>query len=419
MRYIELLNQIETVLNDKDHSFLSYASLTEEALKIAIEAKNSLKPIIVVKENGYLSNRLKEILASYFDEDEIVSYLPEESLRAEEIASSFENRANRLNALYKIISDPKLKVIMVSPYGLIRHLPDKEELRSKIIRIRKDDVLDKAELIDRLKKLGYEKTSHVETPMTYASRGYIVDVFSINYDMPIRIEFFDDVIDSIRFFDNASQRKIEEIKEAEICFAKDVFFSDEEKKYLDENVKPLSGQMELELEYIQNDIYQQSQYFYYAYFDKSHLKDYFNDPIIYISNKEKIDEHLKMLSDETIAYIQEMHEEKRLPLKFYVYGEFNRQIGDAEMIEGRPFAEISKLNEIDFPYGTTDYVVNVLKNEKSTYKLVMLEDKQCEQIVSSLVKLDIPYSIYGEEMVPGINIGYGSIYGGFEIPQKD
>ena len=90
MKYIELLNQIESTLNDKDHSFLSYNSLTEEALKIAIEAKNSLKPIIVVKENGYLSNRLKDILNSYFDEDEIVSYLPEESLRAEEIASSFE-----------------------------------------------------------------------------------------------------------------------------------------------------------------------------------------------------------------------------------------------------------------------------------------------------------------------------------------
>ena len=241
MKYIELLNQIESTLNDKDHSFLSYSSLNEEALKIAIRAKNSLKPIIVVKENGYLSNKLRDILASYFDEDEIVSYLPEESLRAEEIASSFENRANRLNALYRIITNPKIKVILVSPYGLIRHLPSKEELQSRIIRIKKDDVLDKGEFIEQLKKLGYEKTSHVETPMTYASRGYIVDVFSINYDMPVRIEFFDDVIDSIRFFDNASQRKIKEVDEAEICFAKDVFFSDEEKKYLDENIKPLSG----------------------------------------------------------------------------------------------------------------------------------------------------------------------------------
>ena len=419
MKYLKLLNGIEKTLNDTDHSFLSYSSLTEEALKIAIRAKNSNRPIIVVKENGYLSNKLKEILASYFDEDEIVSYLPEESLRAEEIASSFENRANRLNALYRIINDPKIRIVLVSPYGMIRHLPAKEELLSKIIKIKKDEVLNKNELIEKLKQLGYEKTSHVETPMTYASRGYIVDVFSINYDMPIRIEFFDDVIDSIRFFDNESQRKIEEIETADICFAKDVFFSDEEKKYLEENIKALSGQMELELEYISSDIYQQSQYFYYCYFDKAHLKDYFDDPIVYLSDEEKIDSHLKMLSDETIAYIQEMHEENRLPLRFYVYGDFKKEVSTVDLISGRPFSAISYVSEIDFPYGTSDYVVNVLSNEKYRYKLLVLEDKQCEQIINSLIKLDIPYTMYTNELKEGINIALGSIYGGFAISSLD
>ena len=419
MKYTRLLNEIENTLNDTDHSFLSYNSLTEEALKIAIEAKNSLKPIIVVKENSYLSNRLREILISYFDEDEIVSYLPEESMRAEEIASSFENRANRLNALYKIITQPKIKVVLVSPYGMIRHLPSKEELSSKIIKIKKDDVLEKEDLIEKLKELGYEKTSHVETPMTYASRGYIVDVFSINYDMPIRIEFFDDVIDSIRFFDNSTQRTLSMIDEVDICFAKDVFFSDEEKKYLEDNVKALSGQMELELEYLKSDNYRQSQYYYYCYFEKSHLKDYFNNPIIYLSDEEKINSHLKMLSDETIAYIQEMHEENRLPLRFYVYGEFNKEISNCSLIYGKPFGGISHVEEIDFPYGTADYVVNVLNNEKSRYKLVVLDDKQCGLIIDSLIKLDIPYTMLTKDIVEGINISYGSIYGGFTIPALD
>ena len=419
MKYTRLLNEIENTLNDTDHSFLSYNSLTEEALKIAIEAKNSLKPIIVVKENSYLSNRLREILISYFDEDEIVSYLPEESMRAEEIASSFENRANRLNALYKIITQPKIKVVLVSPYGMIRHLPSKEELSSKIIKIKKDDVLEKEDLIEKLKELGYEKTSHVETPMTYASRGYIVDVFSINYDMPIRIEFFDDVIDSIRFFDNSTQRTLSMIDEVDICFAKDVFFNDEEKKYLEDNVKALSGQMELELEYLKSDNYRQSQYYYYCYFEKSHLKDYFNNPIIYLSDEEKINSHLKMLSDETIAYIQEMHEENRLPLRFYVYGEFNKEISNCSLIYGKPFGGISHVEEIDFPYGTADYVANVLNNEKSKYKLVVLDDKQCGLIIDSLIKLDIPYTMLTKDIVEGINISYGSIYGGFTIPALD
>ena len=226
MKNLEILNRIENKLNDDHHSFLSYNSLVEEALKLSILAKNNSKPIVVIKENNYLVNRLKEILDSYFSPEEILTYLPEESLRAEEIASSFENRANRLNSLYRIVTDKNIKIILLSPYGFIRHLPSKEELLNNIITIRKDDELNKEELEDRLRRLGYEKTSHVETPMTYASRGYIVDVYSINYENPIRIEFFDNVIDSIRFFDNDSQRTIETIDRADICFAKDVFFDD-------------------------------------------------------------------------------------------------------------------------------------------------------------------------------------------------
>ena len=88
-------------------------------------------------------------------------------------------------------------------------------------------------LIEKLIKLGYEKTNHVENTMTYATRGFIVDVFSVNNANPIRIEFFDDVINSIRFFDLNSQSTIKEIDEATIIPAKDVYFSEEDKEYLE------------------------------------------------------------------------------------------------------------------------------------------------------------------------------------------
>ena len=47
---------------------------------------------------------------------------------------------------------------------------------------------------------GYQKTSHIDQPLTFATRGGIVDVYSINYDSPIRIEFFDTEVESIRLF---------------------------------------------------------------------------------------------------------------------------------------------------------------------------------------------------------------------------
>ncbi|MBQ6560114.1 MAG: transcription-repair coupling factor [Erysipelotrichaceae bacterium] len=418
MRNTIVLDEIKDVLND-DSGFLSYNSLIEEALKLALLAKNSDVPIIAVKENNYLVNKLQEILWSYFTEDEIISYLPEESLRAEEIASSFENRANRLNSLYKIIRNDKLKIILISPYGFIRHLPHKKELQGKLLRLSRNMEYRKEDLIQKLIELGYEKTNHVETPMTYASRGFIVDVYSVNYDNPIRIEFFDDIIDSLRFFDNSTQRTINEVEEVEICFAKDVFFDEEKKRFLEENVQILSGQMELELEYIKSDVYRQSQYFYYCYFEQAHLKDYVKDFKLYLSDEEKIRAHLKLLNDESIAYIQEMYDEKKLPLKFAVYADFHRECAKQKIIEGHPFADISPLSEIDLPYGTLDYIISIIAKEKYGRKLIAVEEKQEEELLHSLEKQNIPYTILKNQLKEGINIARTNLFGGFAIDSLD
>ena len=417
-----LLNKVEEEFKTKRDSrfFLTYNSLIEEALKLAIISKDSNKPIIVIKENNYLASKTKDYLSSYFDEDELVSYLPEESLRTEEIATSYENRAERLLALYKIINNPKLKVIVTSPYGYIRHLPRLDVLKQSIINLKKDQVITKEELIEKLKKLGYEKVNRVETPMCFASRGYIVDVYSVNYNKPIRIEFFDDVIDSIRLFDVNEQTTVEVIDEAEIIFAKDVFFNENNKKYLKENIEITSGEMEINLEYIYNDIYRQSHYFYLTYFNNDHLIDYLKDSDVYVSSLDKIHEHLKMLSEETINYIQEMHEEKKLPLRFSVYGDFDRLISNVNLIKGEPFKEaISKLTEVDLPHGSLDFLLRTIDASSSTYKLIVVEGKEAEDVINTLVAINIPYYLYAGELTKGINILIDSMIGGFDIPSLD
>lgn len=416
-----LLEKINDSLKTKRENrfFLSYNSLIEESLKLAIMAKDSSKPIIVVKENNFLANRMKEYLSSYFDEDELITYLPEESLRSEEIATSFENRAERILALYKIISSTP-KIILTSPYGFIRHLPKLEVLKKSIIDLKVDQVISKEDLVANLKKLGYEKVNRVETPMTFATRGYIVDVFSVNYDKPIRIEFFDDLIDSIRLFDINNQTTIEKIDNIRIIFAKDVFFSKNMKEDLMKQVEVTSGELELNLEYIYNDIFKQSQYFFLAYFENDHLIDYLKDSDIYLSSKEKIDEHLKMIKEETISYIQEMAEEKKLPLKFSVYGDFDHLIYHENIISGEPFKEVNRdILEVDLPHGNIEYLVKLIDQEKAKYKLIVLNNKEVKQTINALIANDIKYNLYTNELKEGINILIDTMYGGFEVLSLD
>ena len=419
MKKIWLLNKLEEELKTKRDSrfFLSYNSLVEEAIRLSILVKDETTPLIVIKENNYMANKLKELLTSYFDDDELITYLPEESLRSEEIATSFENRAERILALYKIITSKTKKIIVTSPYGYIRHLPKMSTLKKSIIHLKKDQVISKEELLNKLKKLGYEKVNRVETPMTYASRGYIIDVYSVNYTKPIRIEFFDDLIDSIRLFDINEQTTTDIINEADIIFAKDVFFDDEQKAYLKDNVDIISGEMEINMEYIQNDIFRQSHYFYLTYFENEHLIDYFNEATLYLSCKDRIDEHLKMLKDETISYIQEMHEEKKLPLKFSVYGDFNHLIYKVNLIKGEPFKEpIAKVLEVDLPHGSIDYVLKLVDSSLSENKLIVVDKKEAEEIINTLTKLSIPYRLFNGELYKGINILVENMIGGFDVP---
>ena len=413
-----LIDKIRQVDTSAQGRFVSYNNQYEEVFKILFKAEDINKPIIVIKENNYIANRFADKIKPFLSDDELVTFLPEESLRSEEIASSYENRAERINALYEILTNKRVKVVVTSSYGFVRHLPEREALKNSIITINKGSQINREELIDRLIELGYEKNNRVETPMSFATRGYIVDVFSVNYQNPIRIEFFDNEIDSIRFFDVNSQRTIKEEKEVNIAFAKDVFFSSEDKDFLKKNIEVLSGEMELNLEYIYDNVFRTSQYYYYSFFKKQHLKDYFDDCLVYVSDKEKIHEHLKFLTEETVAYIQEMHEEKKLPLKFYVYADFDRQLLDQSILEGAPFKEVTSLvSEVDLPYGNVEYLINIINTNKASYKLLILSENEINEIKNVLNISGIDYCENNYEK--GICIFNGYIDAGFEVDDLD
>ena len=67
----------------------------------------------------------------------------------------------------------------------------------------------------------------VDSPGQFSLRGGIVDIFSVLYDQPIRIEFFDDEIDSLRFFDIETQRSLDKVQEVNLVAAREFFLQEE------------------------------------------------------------------------------------------------------------------------------------------------------------------------------------------------
>ncbi len=107
-------------------------------------------------------------------------------------------------------------VIVAPAAALLDKLPDIENIKKRIIHIKKSDVIDRDKLTKRLVDCGYSRETEVERPGDFALRGNIIDIYPFTYDQPVRIELWDEDIDSMRVFDIASQRAVSNIDEVSI-----------------------------------------------------------------------------------------------------------------------------------------------------------------------------------------------------------
>jgi transcription-repair coupling factor (superfamily II helicase) len=95
--------------------------------------------------------------------------------------------------------------------GYLRFLPSKNLWKSSSVLISKNEEVKREELIKKLDMIGYEKQSLVTKTGEYANRGFILDIFPYGFENPVRIEFFDNVIDEIRSFNPDTQTSISKL----------------------------------------------------------------------------------------------------------------------------------------------------------------------------------------------------------------
>lgn len=324
---------VESLL--RKESSLGNLSLTEEALLYAALYRQSRQSLLIVKNNVYTAQKLIERLTPLVDV-EVLPFVVEESLRVEAIAASPESKAVQLETMNAML-EGKAKIVVAHTGALMRFMPSPELFKAVSMELKVDDEISMDTLKMKLFMAGYEHVSRVDQPLCFASRGGIVDVYSMNEDYPIRIEFFDTVIESIRCFDPATQRTIEKRDHVKIIPATDLLFTDEDISTIIEKGNMLKKKAQRQAEaaiqrqfdiFIENDFDALSNhqrenhlYRYYALLDQhSSLLDYAQDACIILSTDEEIHEVEKKVNEETIDYIQELNATGQgLP----VYTQFN------------------------------------------------------------------------------------------------
>lgn len=191
-----------------------------ETLFIASLLHEQQRSLIYVTDTLYHAGQLVDDLANLLADDELFEFPVEELLAAEVATSSPEYRSARIDALRALQSERPV-VIVTALSGLRRFLPAPDNFAAARFTVKVGDDFDLEDLQQRLFAMGYAHQKLVAGPGDFAVRGSIVDIYPLAADYPVRLDFFDTEIDSLRYFDPATQRSIENVDQVEVLPATD------------------------------------------------------------------------------------------------------------------------------------------------------------------------------------------------------
>lgn len=112
--------------------------------------------------------------------------------------------------------------------GLMDHLLPLEYLKEQVLYVEEGHIIDVEQWKKRLLELGYERMGQVDGMGQFSIRGGIIDIFPLTEELPVRIELWDDEVNSIRTFDLESQRSVETLESIRIYPATEMVLTEEQ-----------------------------------------------------------------------------------------------------------------------------------------------------------------------------------------------
>ena len=134
-------------------------------------------------------------------------YLPRDMPLVHIHSAGSARNAGRLNVLSRLVLGLDVLAVVAAEAFLERLAPP-EAFIAQVKQVRRGDRLEPRALIELLTENGYERVPMLEGPGQCALRGDILDVYPSQSTLPCRIEFFDDEVDQLRYFDPDTQRSV-------------------------------------------------------------------------------------------------------------------------------------------------------------------------------------------------------------------
>ena len=219
----DLINFISNVSKVKN-SLITGANAGAFDLLLCQIVKTLSKPLILLEENENKAQKIYTELDALMPEEGVQIFPVDASIATQTAVTSPDELSSRIQALDFLLSQ-KPGIVVATPQGLQYKLSAPEKYEAARRKFAPENEYDLAELTSWLVQVGFQRENLVAKPGEFALRGDILDVYPLDRENPVRIEFFGDEIDTIKEFDLASQRSQKQIDQLVVTAAQDRIFS--------------------------------------------------------------------------------------------------------------------------------------------------------------------------------------------------
>lgn len=183
-------------------------------LAIALTGQQSQKPLLVITPDNLSAAHLEDDLNFFYRKSQnaprIVRFPDLETLAYDQFSPHQDIISQRLRALHDLPILAK-GIIIVSITTLMQRLPPRDYIEKNTLLFNKGDVIQFSQFRERLQHNGYRFVTQVMEHGEFSIRGSIIDLYPMGCELPLRIDLFDNEIESISTFDPDTQRSIEKV----------------------------------------------------------------------------------------------------------------------------------------------------------------------------------------------------------------
>lgn len=404
--------------------------------------KNPANYALIVA-NLHTAQNIYESLSSYLGSENILLFPNDDLIRIETLSSSKELTAQRLFVMNELLNN-KPKILIVHGSSLSRYLPSPTLFKNTSFSLKVGQKINLQQLKVSLIKAGYQQVSKIDQSMQFASRGDILDIFSVNELSPVRIEFFDDEIESIRYFEISHQLSNEKINQINIIPSSDILFEDSELNNLKEKCEQqfnkesvllnqnLAEQLKLTLDEQLSKIFDYrtspQNYRFYGYAQKSHFSilDYAQFEFVFLVNKSDILKAEELYVLEAKRYLDELRKEGKSISGLELHQNLERLLKKQDnILQSKKYKEektdlefrVRSIVSSSSSYKDVIPFIETFLNFDNQIVLVLNTNQQLDTIKTLLVEAKLEFETLKEIGIPNKKIALviDNINEGFEL----